>query len=551
MLGALELVGWEMLNPTQLVDHNGQVLNLLDGSPAKLRRLLHEAIDEQNQEAYMYKVVCKGLGTDDEFKGYRKYGVSFRAIQKALKSKELSPGEKRAVGKAFSGGTLTAAKFSRLGFEVEDKCPLCGLEADSVRHRAWECSCRPHLNPTDASEPDDVKKEVPEAEQRRRAEVRREAKKAGPESWLYERGLGTKVVHPMANMGSRSITYTNGWEMFRPEGGPIYTDGSCIDPSGSMPRAGYAAVQINDQGDIIRGLWSSVPSPWPQEANTAEHIALFHAFEHAQPGCRILSDCMTVVKGWINGIAWASGPKRPHGGIWRELAASIQKGNGVTSVEKTKAHRDLAQLEGDELRHGRGNAAADSKAGVGAALHDISPGDRKWVAAQESMELDAVMEMARALGAWPSSFDLFGDLKKKEKVPTEKIVRAKRTHRMGWINHVWRCIDCHSRPRNGRAAPEKECPGCDESTCKIIINPQGHKLVQAWEGDVEASRSIVWCTRCGCHTHYCPRGLRNPCRKVERGSGGQALKKLRQGLHPSSGLTLSLHMDLSGFASAG
>jgi len=509
-----------------------------------LKRLLHKGIEDQLEKDFMENLVRRGWGTDQEFHDFRKMGANLRPARRALRAKALSSKERRAVGKAFSGGIVTADRLIKFGYQLSPICPLCGMEDDSVFHRAWECAARPHIQCKEADGPLD---EPGDDRERTLAEVRSRAMAGGRKSWLYGRGVASHVIHPHAGLGGGVTKITEPWTPFDPRDGPIYPDGSCIGPSGGHPRAGFAAVQVDGGGKLLRGVWGSIPFGWNQEANTAEHYAIAKAEELAKAGCKVLTDCATVVKGWAKGLGWAAGPRRPHGGIWRELARGIHSGTGFAEVGKTKAHRNLESLEGEELQHGMGNDVADTYARIGAGLHDISRADRKLAEKHDEESLEAVLELGRALAAWPPSCELFGHLDKAER-SLDKKGRSSQAHVMGWAGGAWCCRLCDARPRGGKRCLSTSCPGCPARLVGAIKNPQGHRLMQAWEGDREEGRSVVWCRVCGCHAHRVPKLLCKPCRGKESARGRTTLARLRQGLHPTCDSLMGQHEDLSGCA---
>ena len=126
--------------------------------------------------------------------------------------------------------------------------------------------------------------------------------------------------------------------------------------------------------------------------------------------------------------------------------------------------------------------------------------------------------------------------------------RPKAERVMRWTGGCWRCRVCEARPRRGRSCLTTKCPGCPTRMVEVIRHPNGHKLMQAWEGDREEGRSLVWCTVCGCHAHNVPRNLCKPCMGRESVGGRAALVRLRGGTHPTSGLPVGMHKDLSGYA---
>eukprot|EP00973_Karenia_brevis_P026781 3695670-Karenia_brevis.AAC.1 len=160
-------------------------------------------------------------------------------------------------------------------------------------------------------------------------------------------------------MGAAVVKKTASFTPFQAEDGPIFTDGSCLDPSGTHPRAGFSAVQIDDAGTVIKAVYGTVPLGWKQDANVAEHFGIIHADGHAADGTTAVVDCKAVTSAWSNGLTWAAGPRRPQGGFWREMSFRISQGRSFAGVEKIKAHRDIDQLEGVDRWRAQGNRQAD------------------------------------------------------------------------------------------------------------------------------------------------------------------------------------------------
>eukprot|EP00973_Karenia_brevis_P061989 8622011-Karenia_brevis.AAC.1 len=94
------------------------------------------------------------------------------------------------------------------------------------------------------------------------------------------------------------------------------------------------------------------------------------------------------------------------------MSDNVHRGRGFGTVEKIKAHRSLSALQGMDLWKARGNAQADIFAKKGASIHEIPVADRKYIQHQLDEDISVIKELARALAAWPSTKELFGDLRK-------------------------------------------------------------------------------------------------------------------------------------------
>ena len=53
MLGSIDQIGWKMVSPTKLRDHNGRDVDLLAGSPARLKKLMCQALENQLEQEFV------------------------------------------------------------------------------------------------------------------------------------------------------------------------------------------------------------------------------------------------------------------------------------------------------------------------------------------------------------------------------------------------------------------------------------------------------------------------------------------------------------------
>ena len=124
------------------MDHRGRSILLTPASPARLRKRTHKAIEDKLESQILEKLVKEGSGTDQDFAGARFRGLNFKPIRRTLAAKDLEPGTKLGLRKAFFDGVVTASKLARMGYKVSTCCPLCKQEKDSVFHRTWTCPKR-------------------------------------------------------------------------------------------------------------------------------------------------------------------------------------------------------------------------------------------------------------------------------------------------------------------------------------------------------------------------------------------------------------------------
>ena len=111
-----------MVDPVSIKDHHGQGIILTQGSPARLRKLVHRAIEDMLELQFMDKLIKEGTGTDQEFAGARFKGLNFKPVRRALAAKEVEPGAKLGLRKAFTDGVVTAGKLARMGYKISSRC---------------------------------------------------------------------------------------------------------------------------------------------------------------------------------------------------------------------------------------------------------------------------------------------------------------------------------------------------------------------------------------------------------------------------------------------
>ena len=239
-------------------DHKGKGIHLTQGSPARLRKLIHNAIVDKLESQFLEKLVKEGSGTDQEFAGARFQGLNFKPIRRALAAKDLEPGAKLGLRRAFTDGVVTANKLARMGYKVSTRCPLCKQSEDSVFHRAWTCPERPGLVTANL-------------------EIAKAAVDAGDKSWLFNKGVHPHQVKVDSGLVPMIAHKSRGWIKFNPNDGPVFHDGSCFEGDSTHPRAAWAAVQIDQQGSEVRALWRVVDVDMEQSANTAEHVGFLNA----------------------------------------------------------------------------------------------------------------------------------------------------------------------------------------------------------------------------------------------------------------------------------
>ena len=193
----------------------------------------------------------------------------------------------------------------------------------------------------------------------------------------------------------------------------IYTDGSMIDgPSTLTGRVGYGLVAINNDGEVTAKAFGTPPQ-WIDSVPGAEAWALLEALRNSVPGCRIRSDCESVVKRFKNGRKAATAKNVKFARLWNMVYDSCDTfDDPAKAVELVwmPAHTSKGQIgvarkgDGSRLSEAdrRGNQLADELAKKGAKTHrmplrvrnDLEVAER--VALRAALQLGVTTKMANA-----------------------------------------------------------------------------------------------------------------------------------------------------------
>ena len=78
ILGSIDQIGWKMVSPTKLRDHNCRDVDFLAGSPARLKKLMCQALENQLEQEFIKGLLKRGIGTDTELSPYCRHGLNLR-----------------------------------------------------------------------------------------------------------------------------------------------------------------------------------------------------------------------------------------------------------------------------------------------------------------------------------------------------------------------------------------------------------------------------------------------------------------------------------------
>ena len=123
--------------------------------------------------------------------------------------------------------------------------------------------------------------------------------------------------------------------------GRIFVDGSCdafwYRPG--MNRAGWSAVQVDDEGAELGGMYGTVPGQ-QQDIPRAELYAIRAVVPMILPPATVHVDHKNHVDANLRGRAWRTTAKRPNADLWRAIWFHLED-VGVGSSRKLRTRRRL------------------------------------------------------------------------------------------------------------------------------------------------------------------------------------------------------------------
>ena len=371
------------------------------------------------------------------------------------------------------------------------------MAADTIRHR-WTCSGR-------VADRVGIKQQIIEY-----------ALQAGNEL-LAERGLfpHPACTQPLPRQGMLLKTFgVDGVGKDASElsfDGPIAIDGSCFPhPCRDLWRAGWAVLQFDQEGHVVKGIAGNVPAELPQTSVSGEYCAAA-AFLEKSPhrGAVALSDCANVIRDWHKlSLQQRLSPSKVTGGIWKHVLA-FSASPLTHEFQKVKAHQSsngsFAHLPAEDRPAAQANDHADAHA-KNAALELHPPLQSQDQARQQ---WDRATEVAIALATMATRWE------QEPKLPR--------------------------LPAPPRPPPTPAAASASSSTSAVHVFhqkilehnrclPKPHKLV--------STEGLLWCRFCGSFGESRAVNLLKPtgCTGLPTSSGQRSrLKLLLAGRHPRTG----------------
>ena len=413
--------------------------------------------------------------------------------------RKFDPVQRNELVKIVTCSFHTNTLLASMGYDLDPTCAACGLAADTTFHRCISCPNIEHRAKCALGEP-----------------LFNRLVEAGPDSLLF------RCVFPMPAFKSQPSSCTlyetiglGADELLTDLSTDIYGDGSCLYPSfAPLARAGFAVVQVNDEGDIHRAIYGCVPKSLPQTSLSGEVAAFLCAAENSRDAT-FFGDCQAVLDAFHAGIGPAMRSKsNPHADTWRIMHHRFGDGllDRVSSTVKVKAHQTLTEVQnsgGDTLRYW-GNFHADALAKLGAALHEPDQDD---VRAYKSAKKDLVNLVHHIIDAMsPLRLSRTSSFVKAPRLPAVPILNPKSTeeHCYRWQGKMWTCSLCLFRTHSPLLVPpsRRVCNG-NSYLSDLLHNAKGHRLMSA---SICGGGVITYCTKCWCYASTFPKRLGEQCR---------------------------------------
>ncbi len=520
-------VGWSYGSPFTVTTDEGADIDLTATAPSLVKSQLEAAV-KRSMEREVGRSWAKRA---DEYQGRRVcLDLAVKALRGAGAGGKL---ERGAFRSALCGAAMTMSRAFSLGYEVDNLCPLCGEQGDTVRHRTYFCRCTEEA----------VQAAVPKW-------FIEEAVRASPMDRFWTTGAfphPAEVAPPLAS--DMNIVVEHGERDDDGEcagdegavdgavtdiGGRVYLDGSC-QPSAidGMSRAGACVVQVNAEGAMVKKLTCAVPRHLPQTSQVAEHLAAVLAIRCLAREAEMFGDCLGVVKALNDAGAPASFAKKRYGGLLLDTARDPARRALCRSLRWVKSHRCESATDSVEERiHIKGNNLADKGAAEAVAQHPALGTElRTAVDFWEKRASLVIKAVGAAMAAFPPAP---GDMKKRSRENgsssrDQDAEHADRQHTWVFDEGAWRCERCWSwrtRKQGSRGRSSAICEGASRCADLGRFVKNGHKM--AW---ADGPLPFAFCTRCGAWASRRPRKLLKSCGEPTA-NGRLALNRIARGLHP-------------------
>ncbi len=275
----LHRLSWKWTSSFVLHDDRGIEVSLIRNSPATVAKLLHAVVTRQLERA----VAAQWAATRPEFKDRR---ICIEHIRPMVDGGRTMSNWLQGVARSvLCNAVWTFSRAVDRGYEVINKCPLCGALGDTFFHRVWRCECTEHVRNSIAPE-----------------WLRKEAARADPGNIFWTTGV---CPHPADKwplpIGQMALTKDAGGSSETPEclsfEGKAFIDGSCtVLPIAELRRAGAAVVARAPDGTTKARALPPLPMELLQTSQTAEYSAYAMSVQVLTGMTTLYGDCASVIR---------------------------------------------------------------------------------------------------------------------------------------------------------------------------------------------------------------------------------------------------------------
>ena len=496
----LRRLGWQADLPFAWKDDRGLEVVVPRHTPAALQLLLLDAQQRWEQRRLAKRV---GMQPANPRRAARACTEHLRSLIKDKQS-PLNQAEKGALLGVCTGAIWPLERRRLARYATDGICKKCGMASDTILHR-WSCPGR-------AADRIGIPQHVVDY-----------ALQEGNEL-LAERGLFAHpaLYQPHPKQGMQLKTF--GFEGLGKDAaditfdGPVAVDGSCFPhPCRDLWRAGWAVLQYDAEGNVVKGISGNVPAELPQTSVSGEYCAAAAYLEKAVQGTTAISDCANVVADW-NGKSTRQrmAPTKVVGGIWKHCLA-FSASPATHTIVKVKAHQSsqggFSHLPPAERTAARANDHADHFAKDAAGdlhppLQNKEDHKKTW---------DSAYGVAVALGKMAARWEQEPKL---PRLPAEQSASA--------IGSVSSSSNAAASSASSLATPCQIFHQKVRDFNRGLLKP--HSLM--------TTDTLIWCRCCGAFGEERAINLLRPagCRGEPENSGQRSrLKLLLDNRHPKSG----------------
>jgi len=525
----IDRLGWSWPGPFVMVSPRGEHYKFTEHSPAMVANVIRRAYREKHETLAARRVGADGAD------------VSLDRVRKLLRGNRLLPSERACLLAACSHRIWTADRLHEKGLSDSNLCPLCCCCVDSEAHRAFFCDRTRHIREAVLSE----KALAFVRQQSDTDEAKWTLKGFCPVQLFRQDDVRGDDCYDFWSISGRS---SPGPLDFR---GRVFIDGSGykgVTEAGN--RAGWSAVEIDEQGRPICCIAAPVAKELPQTSQAAENCAVAGLAEITSlvGGTRVWSDYLGLVSVLQQPLPVVLSPKRMYAGILR-AAVGATGWKTIDEVVWVKSHQDIDAIPvgTESWLTATGNKLADEWAKKGAMLRGPSEDPAKaehWAAVTDDIAVLVAKVGVFSVQAAPPKPAKEKKAKRAPRPSRPPEARRHEAHHFWFFAGpcTWRCGQCFRTVKSGAARRRADGLGCPQDfgvLAKIFADPKGHTLAAYQVLAGAPTASVVACLACGAWSEgSLPKGLAarclgKPTARLSHHAGLRALRKLELGQHPN------------------